>query len=412
MKIGYLSRVLPCLSETFVVREIAALRRLGLSVVPFSLLPPDKDLIPPEAPGIAREAKVIKRPFHPMFWLAHIFFALRHPLRYFGCLLRYVFASSEPLHNKMRALGQFAAAPFAAWLVRRAGIGHLHAHFANSPAGIAMMAARLSGIEFSFTAHAYDIFQDNMLLGKKLAAARWLVTISRFNLGFLEGHFPEGRGADIRVVHCGIDPEVFLSQKDEKAEPPEILAVGRFVKKKGFHTLVKACAVLAARGVEFRCIIVGDGPELERIRGDISKLRLEEYLFLTGALPQAEVMEYYKRASVFALPCCECGGEMDGIPVVLMEAMAMEIPVVSTTVSGIPELVCDGETGLLVKPEDADGLAAAIERLLENPTSAGELAAKGREFVISEFNILDAGNKMFDFFTAQNDYPVDSGKSS
>ena len=175
------------ISETFVVREIVALRRLGLSVKVFSLHPPETGVFHPEAPDLAREAEVLIQPQNPLFWLAHLIFALRFPGRYFHCLYAYVLTADEPWRSRRRCLSYFMVAPFAAWRLRRAGIQHLHAHFANAPASVALMAAALAGISFSFTAHAYDIFIDKLLLPAKLAAAAFVACISRYNRRYLRG---------------------------------------------------------------------------------------------------------------------------------------------------------------------------------------------------------------------------------
>ena len=177
--LAYLGRILPVISETFVVREIVALRRLGLSVKVFSLHPPETGVSHPEAPGLAREAEVLIQPRNPRFWLAHLIFALRFPRRYFHCLYAYVLTPGGPSGSRRRCLSYFMVAPFAAWRLRAAGIQHLHAHFANAPASVALMAAALAGISFSFTAHAYDIFIDRLLLPAKLSAAAFVACISR-----------------------------------------------------------------------------------------------------------------------------------------------------------------------------------------------------------------------------------------
>ncbi len=183
--LAYLGRILPVISETFVVREIVALRRLGLSVKVFSLHPPETGVSHPEAPDLAREAEVLIQPRNPLFWLAHLIFALRFPRPLFPLPLRLRPHRRRALGSRRRCLSYFMVAPFAAWRLRAAGIQHLHAHFANAPASVALMAAALAGISFSFTAHAYDIFIDRLLLPAKLAAAAFVACISRYNRRYL-----------------------------------------------------------------------------------------------------------------------------------------------------------------------------------------------------------------------------------
>lgn len=396
--IGYLGRILPALSETFVVREIAALRRLGVEVKPFSLYPPDAYVVHPEAPDLAREVEVLVRPSHPLFWLAHIAFALRFPGRYVLCFWRYVLGSGEPWRRRFRCLVHFTVAPFAALRLRRAGVAHLHAHFANAAASVAMMAAELAGVPFSFTAHAYDIFIDDLLLPAKLSAAAFVATCSYFNVRYLREHYPEAAGATIEIVRYGVDPEAFAPRPHPQGTSPVILAVGRLVEKKGFHVLLEACARLRASGVEVQCLIVGEGPEADRLGRVITELRLSDRVMLLGKLLPKDLLTYYRRADLLVMPSCMSGNDRDGIPNVLIEAMAMEIPVVSTRVSGIPELVQDGETGLLVNPDDPAGLAEAIARLLHDRGLAHRLAKAGRELVIREFNIHNSAQKLLRLF--------------
>ena len=399
--IGYLARILPVLSETFVVREIAALRCLGLAVRPFSLYHPEAGVVHPEAPALINEVEVLVRPLHPLFFLSHLIYLVHHPARYFGCLWRYVWASGEPLGRRLRSLAHFSAAPFAALRLRRAGVTHLHAHFANTAASIAMMAAFLEGISFSFTAHAYDLFVDDILLPAKLSAASFVVTISEFNASYLRERYPEAASADLPIIHCGVDPDMYFPRPRPTHSPACILAVGRLVFKKGFHVLIEACALLRDKGVRARCLIVGDGEEATRLHNLAAGLDLSAQVLLAGTLLPADLLEYYAEADVFVMPSCKSGNDRDGIPTVLIEAMAMEVPVVSTRLSGIPELVRHGETGLLVAPDDPAGLAEAIARLLSDPALAERLGKAARELVIRDFNIHSSARMLFNLFTRQ-----------
>lgn len=400
--IGYLGRILPTLSETFVVREIAALRRLGQEVRAFSLYPPDRTAAHPEAPGLAEEVEVLVRPTLPRFWLAHLIVLLRSPLRYFHCLWRYVLAAGEPGRRRLHCLAYFAAAPFAAIRLRRAGVTHLHAHFANASTTTAMMTSDLAGIPFSFMAHAYDIFVDDVLLAAKLSAAAFVATCSHFHVRYLQEHYPVR--AAIFVVRYGVDPELFAPRQPSRRTPPLIFAVGRLVETKGFHTLVEACARLRAMSLAADCLIIGEGPERERLTHLIATLQLAERVTLFGKLPPAEVAARYSQASLLVMPSCVRNNDRDGIPNVLLEAMAMGIPVVSTRVSGIPELVRDNETGLLVEPDDPQALADAIARLLSDPLLAERLARAGRDLVLHEFNIYKSARRLQRLFAGERDF--------
>ena len=401
MVIGYLGRILPFFSETFVVREFAALRDLGAEVKPFSIRLPDRRAIHPEAPGLAGEVVVLGRPLNPLFWLAHLLFLVIHPVRYFRTLWRYVMAAREPLRRRLRSLVHFSMAPYAALRMRKAGVGHLHAHFANSPASVAMMTAELAAIPFSFTAHAYDLFVDDILLPAKLKAAAFVVAISHYNLNYFRDRFAEAEDAKIEIVRYCVNLDSLPPRPPPSNDPPVILAVGRLVGKKGFTTLVEACAHLNSSGLRADCFIIGEGPEREELEGLVENLRLADSVFLIGKLQQTEVREYYRRADLLAMPSCISNKDRDGIPNVLIEAMAMEIPVVSTSVSGIPELVRDGETGLVVEPNDPKVLSDAIARLLRDQVLARKLATAGRKLVIEKYNSRRSASRMFKLITGE-----------
>ena len=216
---------MPTLSETFVVREIMGLRRLGLTVCPFSLHPPDTGVVHPEAPHLVQEVEVLVQPRNPCFWLAHVGWAARHPRRYFGALRRYVFKAPGAFTDRRRVLEAFMVAPFAAGRFKRAGVRHVHAHFANVATSVAMMAAGLAGISFSFTAHAYDIFADALLLPEKLKSAAFVACISHFNVHYLQARYPEAAFADFQVVRVAVDTQRFQPVPHPLSRPPLVLAV-------------------------------------------------------------------------------------------------------------------------------------------------------------------------------------------
>lgn len=396
--IAYLARNLPTFPETFVVREIVALRRLGLEIKAFSLYPSDAAVRHPEAPDLVREVEVLIQPRNPLFWLAHLFLALRFPKRYFHCLYAYVLIADGTWQSRWHSLKYFMVAPFAAWHLRRAGIKHLHAHFANAATSVALMAATLAGISFSFTAHAFDIFIDKLLMPAKLSAAAFVACISSYNVRFLREHYPEARKAHIVVVRNGLDTARFCPHPHPLGVPPCIIAVGRLVETKGFHTLVEACALLRDQGIDCQCLIIGEGPEAGRLNHMIKDLDVADRVILKGKLPPDVTVSYYQQADILAMPSCVRNQDADGIPTVLIEAMAMEIPVVGTRVSGIPELVLDGETGLLIAPDDAAALAAALARLLQDQNLARRLARAGRDLVVSQFNGENSARQLRDLF--------------
>jgi glycosyltransferase involved in cell wall biosynthesis len=272
---------------------------------------------------------------------------------------------------------------------RANGLSHLHAHFASSATTVARLAARFAGLTYTFTCHAKDIFHQSVRaedLRRKLSDAAAAVTVSDYNVDYMRRMC--GPAADrLRRIYNGLDLRDFPYH--EPAErPARVLAVGRLVEKKGFADLLEACAILARLGREFDCWIVGSGELEADLKQRIERLALGERVALLGARPRREIVRLVHEAAVLAVPCVVGqDGNRDGLPTVLLEAMALGTPCVSTDVTGIPEVLRDGETGLMVPQHDPAALAAAIERLLSDPALRVALATRARRQVEQYFDI-------------------------
>lgn len=272
------------------------------------------------------------------------------------------------------------AAIIRRWAERR-GVKHVHVHFGGYAARVAFLSRLMGGPTYSITLHAFDIFRKNVnipLLRDMIEASAFCVTVSRFNARYLR----ESVGANpdrVRLLYNGI-PLSRFPFSDAPRESGTILSVGRLIEKKGFHHLIRACAILNERGLLKRCEIVGEGPMKDELKAEISRLNLKERMKLVGAWPQEKVAESLRRAAVFALPCIEArDGNMDALPTVLLEAMAAGCPCVSTRLSGIPEIIEDQESGRLANPGDESGLANAIAEILATPSNAMNYALVGRQ---------------------------------
>ena len=277
----------------------------------------------------------------------------------------------------------------AAWLgldLKERGIRHVHAHFAGMAARTAYWIKQFYGIGYSFTGHANDIFCETdfpVSLDDLVKEARMVATETDYSRDWLRKRCPD-HAAKIERVYNGIHIGDFAAGAGEASGVPEILSVGRLIEKKGFSELIEACALLGER--EYRCRIVGSGPLEEALRGQIAQAGLADRVTLEGARPEAEVIAFLRRARLFALACTrDADGGSDNLPTVIMEAMAAGLPVISTRVAGIPEMITDGVTGTLLEEHDVQGLARALETLLADPALARKWGAAGREAVEQKF---------------------------
>jgi glycosyltransferase involved in cell wall biosynthesis len=382
--VALLTRTYPKLSETFVLREILGLERRGCALRIFALAEPDDAESHRAARGVrspvayvpACDARGVAR-----IARAHLACLLTRPLHYLAALGTVLRREEDGRWHDFLRAGWLAAA------LRRTGVTHLHAHFASEPAAVAELAARIAELPYSISAHAKDIYLTSAAsLRRKLGSAAFTVTCTEHNRAHLGAVAP---GARVLRRYHGVDTEHLQPPYARSRAPdhrPLVLSVGRLRAKKGFGTLIEACALLRAAGFDFRVQIVGYGPERTRLATAIAERRLEDVIELTGKLDHDEVIRRYADADLFVLPCTVLAdGDRDGIPNVLLEAMAMELPVISTAVSGIPELIADGRNGLLVAPDSPASLAAAMRRLLTDAGLRSQLGRAARATVTERF---------------------------
>ena len=395
MRVIYVVSLFPCWSETFIVREIRELLRLGVDVRIISLRHPSETLVQSDAREL-RDRVIYPAPaLRTVIAAASAMFA--HPLRELGRILEIAWSMSAPPIERLKSLGAWWRITGLSAEMRKFDPDLLHAHWATYPSTAAMIAAERLGRPFSFTCHAHDIFTADHLLRQKLQRCAFGVTISDFNRHYLADRIPNAGAERLRVVHCGIEPEAMaFHDAGRDSDPPLVLAVGRLDPIKGFADLVDACRNLRDRGMRFRCDIVGEGPLRAELQRRIDAAGLSDTVRLLGACKQEMVRGFLDRATIFVLPSVVTPqGDRDGIPVALMEAMASGAAVVSTRVSGIPELVEDGDCGLLVEPHDPSALAGAMQRLLSDADLRSRFVRAARRKVESDFDVSRETAKLF-----------------
>lgn len=420
-QIAYLFPAFPVFHQTFVLWEVLGLRRNGMNPKLYSLRRPGSRQ-QPEARRIVEEVTYLPRLLSWPVLRANARRASADP-RGYGRLYLQVWkawrtgatpvADGErrggprvSLYNRWRGwfnsqpvlylLKSWLLVPTAVDLADRLtadGVSHLHVHWASYPATVAYVVHLISGLPFSISAHAYDIYMVPRMLPAKLRAARFLVTCAKTNASFLTRLAGADLGRKVIVSYHGVDVARFEPTADDehasrRGGPLTIVSCGQLERYKGMHLLVEACARLAQRGVVFECWIVGEGPERVRLRAQIERLGLTSHVHLTGSQPHPEVAALFRRADIFALASELAGrsGRRDVIANVIVEAMAAALPVVASHIPGVEELVEDQETGYLVRPNDVDQLVEAIVRLAESPQERLRLGQAARRRVLRDFD--------------------------
>ncbi|PSB05113.1 glycosyltransferase [Merismopedia glauca] len=392
-RVGYVLKRYPRYSETFIVNEILAHEAQGLKIEIFALRPPEDTHFQNIISQVRARVHYIRKPVQGR---TSEFLTSLAPTAasYFWAELQEASQLIPDLWAKLSvAQGERASTVYQAlWLAREIklqNITHLHAHFGTVATSVARLAAHFTGIPYTFTAHAKDIFHesvDKQDLTGKLSDAATVVTVSDYNLRYLQANY--GIAANrVRRIYNGLDLSQ-LSYKSPLNRTPLILFVGRLIEKKGGLILIEACAQLRDWDCEFHCQIIGTGSCQRQLIERIKELNLGLQVEIVGPRPQNEVFAALQQAAAFAAPyVVGTDGNRDGLPTVLLEAMALGTPCVATDVTGIPEIVRDGETGLLVPQHDVKALAIALKQLLNNGTQREQLAREARKLIEEAFDI-------------------------
>jgi glycosyltransferase involved in cell wall biosynthesis len=387
--VGYLLKTYPKLSETFILNEILELEKQGVQLHLFSLRQSREDKVHPDVYRVNASVTYIPSMLPDFNLQALIKLLVAHGQLFWQSPGRYWRAWQFHRHRpETKRLNEFLQAGYLALTLQKLGIAHLQAHFANVPTATAEIAQQFTGLSYSIFAHAKDIYLTKPeILDRRITSAEFILTCTHFNHQYLK--LISTSDTPIYLSYHGINFDRFYpSTVKPKTDPPLILSVGRLCEKKGFRYLIMACHQLKAQGYSFRCEIVGYGEQHTELTELIQRLDLTDRVFLVGKKDQDELVRCYQQASLFVLPCQVLeNGDRDGIPNVLLEAMAMELPVISTDISGISEVIENEVNGLLVEEKDTHALAAAIKTLLAQSQLRQQYGTAGRQKVVQQFSL-------------------------
>jgi len=388
-KIIYIIGTYPLLTTTFIDREIIKLKQWGVDLSIFSIRQPPLHTPLSDFQLELKQEVTYLLPLN--IWqllFSQIYFSVLHPAKFFRTLFYLLTREHPGLKARLKTILHFGEGVYFAYLIRDQKADEIHAHFLDRAALLALVAKRLLAIPYSLSIHAgADIYVDPVLIPEKLQEARQAVTCTHYNKTHLSTLIGSTLAEKITVVPHGLNLKKFTPVQNQQDEVV-LLAVGQLKMRKGFLELIEACKTLRDKNIDFRCEIIGGGPLFRTLQEKISAYSLGDQVSLTGALPNEEVLERYKKATLFVMPCkVSENGDVDGIPNVLVESMAMMVPVISTRISAIPELISDQKNGVLVSPENQDELVEAIVSLINSPEKRTQLGKEGRKKVVADFNI-------------------------
>lgn len=395
MKIAYITGEYPRATDTFIQREVSNLRKHGLAVQTYAVRKPSLDHLVGDEQKAERARTDYLLPLNPLFLLwCHLNCAITQPGNYWQGIKLALKTSQPGFKGGLYQLFYFLEAAVLAYKLRRQGIQHIHNHIATSSCTVAMLAAKIGGGTFSFTMHGPHIFFEphRWRLDEKIRQAQFVSCISNFcrSQGMLfvsPEHWPK-----LRIIHCGVEPELFTPVHHE-GQGNRLLYVGRLAAMKGLPLLFEALSQLKERFPNVKLTVVGDGEEREDIKAIAQSLNITEHIDFVGYKSQAEVREYLQQSDIFVLPSFA-----EGVPVVLMEAMAAGVPVLTTQIAGVPELVAHDRSGWLVPPGDVTTLVDGLATLIDNAELRDRLGQAGQAKVAAEFNVVEEAKKLADIF--------------
>jgi glycosyltransferase involved in cell wall biosynthesis len=410
LRVGYVLSRFPKLTETFILYEILELQRQDVDVRIHAMVREHEDAIHPEA---RRLLPSVEYPNASALLRSQVEWIVRRPLEYLGLWVSAIRDNLRSPRFLIRALATVPIGADFASRMSRAKVDHVHAHWATHSALAGLVAARLLDVPFSFTAHAHDIYVNRTMLRRKLAAAAFVVTISEYNERLLHELYPDLSGKVV-VVHCGVDlDELRPPAGDDRRQNDlfRVVCVASLQEQKGHRVLIDAFSQLRESGVRAELALIADGPDAPALRRQVAELGLDEVVRLVGPLARPQVLDELLRSNVMVLASVPIeSGKMEGIPVALMEGMAMGLPVVATNISGIPELVADGVSGRLVPPGDVRALAGAIRELATERETSMRMGVAARAAVARSFDLRQTAGELKLLFHDAADTGFSSGR--
>jgi colanic acid/amylovoran biosynthesis glycosyltransferase len=397
-RVAYVMSRFPKLTETFVLGEVLALERRGVPVDLYPLLRERAPVVHSEAARLVGRSRY--EPFlSPAIVLSQLVWLRRRPGAYLRAWRDVLVGTWGSPNFFIGAIGCFPKVAHAARRMQTEGVTHVHCHFANHPALAGLIVHRLTEIPFSFTAHGSDLHKDRRMLARKVAEASFVATISHDNRRLIVAECGEHVAGKVHVVRAGVDTRLFAPStsrpSSRRRETLRIVCVGTLHEVKGQPHLIEACRLVAGQGIDVRCRLIGDGADEKALRAEIEAAGLAENVVVAGPRTRQQIVEELWRADVLVAPSVPTrAGRREGIPVVLMEAMSTGLPVVASAISGIPELVEDEVSGLLVPPGDAAAIARALRRLAADPALCERLGRAARDRVLAEFDLEDSAAEL------------------
>jgi colanic acid/amylovoran biosynthesis glycosyltransferase len=398
----------PVVDEAYILREIVELERQGQPVVLVPVLRGHGKVVHEQARSWVKRALYTPL-ISPSIIVSNVRTMFQHPARYFKVLLLLFYGTMIRPRTLIRTLAIFPKAVHLARVLPKRGIQHMHSHFSTHATTLAYIISRFSNITYSFTIHGPDVFVHRLLLLEKISRATAVRTISAFNKAFLCGLYPSIPEEKIHVVHVGVNPEVYEtasseSESERTKNRAQILSVGAITASRGFGFLVEACLTLKNAGINVETTIVGEGTRRRFLQHWVKYLGLADDIHLPGPLPQHEVARLMGQTDLFVLPSVIANdGQMDGIPITLMEAMAAGKPVIASAMSGIPELIDDRVSGLLIDATHTQRIANAIRYLIANPAVRQKMGRAGQQRIREEFDIRRTVASLIEFLDARDE---------